>query len=63
MSANLGTLFDVGSIVGGILAGLLSDVTGMSAITCSVMLLIAVPLVSISSFRNTVDRNDESEIP
>jgi len=63
VSANLGTLFDVGSIVGGILAGLLSDVTGMSAITCSVMLLIAVPLVSISSFRNTVDRNDESEIP
>jgi len=47
VSANLGTLFDVGSIVGGILAGLLSDVTGMSAITCSVMLLIAVPLLFV----------------
>lgn len=45
-SADLSTLFDVGGIVGAITAGLLSDYTGMSACTCSVMLIFAVPMVS-----------------
>jgi OPA family glycerol-3-phosphate transporter-like MFS transporter 1/2 len=42
-SANLSTFFDFGGIVGGILAGLLSDRTGMSATTCAAMLVTAIP--------------------
>ena len=42
-SANLSTFFDMGGIVGGIFAGLMSDRSGMSATTCAVMLLSAIP--------------------
>jgi OPA family glycerol-3-phosphate transporter-like MFS transporter 1/2 len=42
-SANLSTFFDIGGIVGGILAGLLSDRSGMSATTCAGLLLAAIP--------------------
>lgn len=45
-SAELSILFDIGGIFGGIFAGSVSDYTGMSACTCSGMLLIAVPIVS-----------------
>lgn len=49
-SATLSTLFDVGGIVGAIAAGMLSDYSGMSALTCAVMLILAVPTVSLSFF-------------
>uniref|UniRef100_A0A674PFS0 Glucose-6-phosphate exchanger SLC37A2 n=1 Tax=Takifugu rubripes TaxID=31033 RepID=A0A674PFS0_TAKRU len=45
-AGDLSTLFDVGGIVGGILAGLVSDYTGGRATTCCVMLLFAAPMVS-----------------
>ncbi|KAE8287713.1 Glucose-6-phosphate exchanger SLC37A2 [Larimichthys crocea] len=38
-------LFDVGGIVGGIMAGLVSDYTGGRATTCCVMLLVAAPML------------------
>ncbi len=46
-AAYLSTLFDVGGIAGGILAGLVSDYSGKSASTCAVMLVAAIPLVRI----------------
>ena len=42
-SANLSTVFDVGGILGAVLAGLISDWSGMSATTCTVMFLSSVP--------------------
>lgn len=47
LSADLSTLFDVGGIVGAIVAGTVSDATNMSATTCVVMLVLAVPSVSL----------------
>uniref|UniRef100_H3C9I6 Glucose-6-phosphate exchanger SLC37A2 n=1 Tax=Tetraodon nigroviridis TaxID=99883 RepID=H3C9I6_TETNG len=44
-AGDLSTLFDVGGIVGGILAGLVSDYTGGRATTCCVMLLLAAPML------------------
>ncbi|KAK7021123.1 hypothetical protein SK128_027003 [Halocaridina rubra] len=46
-SANLSALFDVGGIVGAILAGVLSDHSGMPASTCVVMLVIAIPMMFV----------------
>ncbi len=46
-SADLSTLFDIGGIFGGIIAGLISDLTGMSALTCGGSFLLTVPLVFI----------------
>lgn len=46
-SADISTLFDVGGIVGGIIAGALSDSTGMSASPCCFMLLFSIPLLYI----------------
>lgn len=45
-SANLSTFFDVGGIIGGILAGVVSDYSGMPAATCAIMLIAAIPMVS-----------------
>lgn len=45
-SADLSTLFDVGGIVGAIAAGFVSDYSGMPALTCTVMLHLASPVVS-----------------
>lgn len=45
LSADLSTLFDVGGIFGAIVAGLISDYTGMSATTCSVMFFLACPVM------------------
>ncbi|KAF7652603.1 hypothetical protein LDENG_00094380 [Lucifuga dentata] len=42
-AGDLSTLFDVGGIVGGILAGVISDKLGKRATTCTVMLLLAAP--------------------
>ncbi|XP_072300281.1 glucose-6-phosphate exchanger SLC37A1 [Eucyclogobius newberryi] len=42
-AGDLSTLFDVGGIVGGVLAGVVSDKLGMRASTCAVMLLLAAP--------------------
>uniref|UniRef100_A0A673IT98 Glucose-6-phosphate exchanger SLC37A2 n=1 Tax=Sinocyclocheilus rhinocerous TaxID=307959 RepID=A0A673IT98_9TELE len=44
-AGDLSTLFDVGGIVGGILAGLISDYSGGRATTCCAMLIIAAPMV------------------
>ncbi|XP_066991166.1 glucose-6-phosphate exchanger SLC37A2 isoform X2 [Anabrus simplex] len=46
-SALLSTLFDVGGIIGGITAGVVSDYLGMNAITCGVMLILAVPMMLV----------------
>ncbi|KAG1675008.1 Glucose-6-phosphate exchanger SLC37A2 [Nymphon striatum] len=45
VSANLSTAFDFGGILGGILAGLISDSTGGSATICIVMLLCSTPML------------------
>ncbi|TWW80281.1 Glucose-6-phosphate exchanger SLC37A1 [Takifugu flavidus] len=44
-AGDLSTLFDVGGIVGGILAGVFSDRSGKRASTCAVMLLLAAPVL------------------
>ena len=46
-AANLSTLFDVGGIIGGIIAGLAADFSGKPASTCAVMLIMAIPSVSL----------------
>lgn len=47
LSADLSTLFDFGGILGAIAAGMISDYSGMSACTCSVMLILAAPMLLI----------------
>lgn len=49
-SADLSVLFDVGGIIGAIVAGVISDHTGMSATTCIGMLTLAGPMVMEFSF-------------
>ncbi|XP_076643449.1 major facilitator superfamily transporter 16 isoform X1 [Halictus rubicundus] len=49
-SADISVLFDVGGIAGAIAAGILSDYSGMSAVTCAVMLALAVPVLFIYDF-------------
>lgn len=44
-SADLSTLFDIGGIFGGILAGFISDVTSASAITCAAAFLLSFPML------------------
>ncbi|KAJ8388323.1 hypothetical protein AAFF_G00134770 [Aldrovandia affinis] len=44
-AGDMSTLFDVGGIVGGIMAGLVSDYTGGRATTCWVMLVGAAPML------------------
>ncbi|XP_051175559.1 glucose-6-phosphate exchanger SLC37A2 isoform X2 [Leptopilina boulardi] len=53
-SANLSILFDIGGIFGAIVAGMLSDYSGMSALTCAVMLSFAVPTLFIYDYLGTV---------
>ncbi|XP_031366334.1 glucose-6-phosphate exchanger SLC37A2 isoform X2 [Apis dorsata] len=50
LSADLSTFFDVGGIVGAIAAGILSDYSGTSALTCAVMLGFAVPILFIYDY-------------
>ncbi|KAJ7321746.1 hypothetical protein OS493_034133 [Desmophyllum pertusum] len=49
-SADLSTLFDVGGIIGGILAGYISDKTNCSGITVVVMLFGAGPMLFVYRF-------------
>lgn len=51
LSADMATLFDVGGIVGAIVAGIASDKSEMPASTCAVMLILAAPMVSFSKKR------------
>ncbi|KDR12310.1 Sugar phosphate exchanger 2, partial [Zootermopsis nevadensis] len=46
-SAQLSTLFDVGGIVGAIVAGGISDYSGKSASTCAAMLSLAIPMMFV----------------
>lgn len=46
-SAQLSTLFDVGGIAGAIVAGGISDYSGMSATTCASMLSLAIPMMFV----------------
>ncbi|XP_058458727.1 glucose-6-phosphate exchanger SLC37A2 isoform X2 [Malaya genurostris] len=47
LSAVISASFDIGGIVGAIAAGIISDSTGMSASTCSGMLLLAAPTLLV----------------
>jgi len=49
-AADLAIYFDVGGIVGGIMAGFISDKTKCSGITCFVMLIIAAPMLFLYKF-------------
>lgn len=51
-SADLSALFDVGGIVGAIAAGAISDYSNMSATTCVGMLVVAIPMVSVTRNKN-----------
>ena len=46
-SAVLSTIFDLGGIIGGVVAGTISDKTGNPASTCGLLLVIAVPTMFI----------------
>jgi len=46
-AAILSTIFDVGGIIGGIIAGMLSDKTGKPASTCAIMLVMAIPTMVV----------------
>merc|ERR1719436_1785546 len=46
-SAVLSTVFDLGGIIGGTIAGIASDKTNRPATTCLVMLVIAIPSMFI----------------
>ena len=45
----------MGGIIGGIVAGVLSDATGMSALTCAIMLIFAIPMLFIYQMFGTVN--------
>lgn len=49
-SAYLSIYFDIGGCIGAIAAGYIADKSGASAITCIVMLIIAIPSVSFQYF-------------
>lgn len=49
MSADLATVFDIGGIAGGLIAGLASDRTSASAVICAIMLVVAMPMVGPNS--------------
>lgn len=54
VSANLSTLFDVGGILGAIAAGMLSDYSGMSALTCAFMFALAVPTLFLYDYLGSI---------
>lgn len=45
-AGDLSTFVDIGGIFGAIFAGLLSDFSNSSAITCAIMLILSIPSVS-----------------
>ncbi|XP_019620956.1 PREDICTED: glucose-6-phosphate exchanger SLC37A2-like isoform X9 [Branchiostoma belcheri] len=48
VSGDMSTLFDVGGIVGGFLAGTISDFTGGRATCCVVMLVLGAPMLYVT---------------
>lgn len=54
-SANLSTLFDIGGIVGAIAAGILSDYSGMSALTCVTMFGFACPVLFLYNYVGNIN--------
>ncbi|KAJ8688407.1 hypothetical protein QAD02_024202 [Eretmocerus hayati] len=54
-SADLSTLFDVGGILGAIIAGVLSDYSGMSALTCAIMLGLSCPTLLVYNYLGSVN--------
>ncbi|CAN9501174.1 unnamed protein product [Ophioblennius macclurei] len=49
-AGDMSTLFDVGGILGGVLAGVISDYTGGRATTCCVMLIFAAPMLFLYNY-------------
>lgn len=49
-AGDMSTLFDVGGIMGGIVAGVVSDYTSGRATTCCVMLLVAAPMLFLYNY-------------
>ncbi|XP_061448868.1 glucose-6-phosphate exchanger SLC37A2 isoform X3 [Rhineura floridana] len=49
-AGDMSTLFDVGGIIGGIMAGLISDYTGGRATTCCAMLILAAPMLFLYNY-------------
>ncbi|XP_069001890.1 glucose-6-phosphate exchanger SLC37A2 isoform X1 [Embiotoca jacksoni] len=49
-AGDMSTLFDVGGILGGVAAGLVSDYTGGRATTCGVMLVVAAPMLFLYNY-------------
>ncbi|XP_025024860.1 glucose-6-phosphate exchanger SLC37A2 isoform X3 [Python bivittatus] len=49
-AGDMSTLFDAGGIVGGIVAGLVSDYTGGRATTCCAMLILAAPMLFLYNY-------------
>ncbi|XP_008575559.1 PREDICTED: sugar phosphate exchanger 2 [Galeopterus variegatus] len=49
-AGDLSTLFDVGGIIGGITAGLISDYTNGRATTCCIMLILAAPMMFLYDY-------------
>ena len=54
-AGDLSTFFDVGGIIGGIAAGVISDLTHCSGITCVVMLIFASPSLYVYHFYSNRD--------
>lgn len=57
LSGDLATVFDIGGVIGGIAAGIMSDLTGKSATTCSIMLVLSVPSLLIYQMFGAVSLN------
>uniref|UniRef100_A0A8C8RSS0 Glucose-6-phosphate exchanger SLC37A2 n=1 Tax=Pelusios castaneus TaxID=367368 RepID=A0A8C8RSS0_9SAUR len=49
-AGDMSTLFDVGGILGGILAGLISDYSGGRGTTCAAMLILAAPMLFLYNY-------------
>ncbi|KAL1456543.1 hypothetical protein WDU94_001265 [Cyamophila willieti] len=59
-SGELATVFDFGGVLGGIAAGFMSDVTGKSATTCAIMLVLSVPMLFVYQLYGAVSLNMNS---
>nr|XP_022899760.1 glucose-6-phosphate exchanger SLC37A2 isoform X2 [Onthophagus taurus] len=55
LSADYSTMFDVGAILGAILAGFISDWSGMPAVTCVIMLTAAAPMMFVYQFMSSLN--------
>lgn len=53
-SAYMSTPFDVGGILGAVVAGIYADRTGASGLTCIVMIFFAIPSVRLQSKLMTI---------